>query len=57
MKAVSFTSEKAWAVERFNLGHLRVFGCRTFVHIPGEKCTNWMERAGNVSAWDICKQL
>jgi hypothetical protein len=39
MKAVSATPEEAWTGERVNLGHLRVFGCRSFVHIPGEKIT------------------
>jgi hypothetical protein len=44
MKIVSTTTEEAWTGKRINLGHLRVLGCRNFVHISGEECMKWDEK-------------
>jgi hypothetical protein len=37
-KAVdSKTPQEAWTGKKPNVSHLRVFGCKTYVHIPDEK--------------------
>lgn len=35
------TPEEAWTGRKVDLSHLKVFGCRAFVHIPDEKRTKW----------------
>jgi hypothetical protein len=45
MNAVSATPEEAWTGKRVGFGHLRVFGCRRFVYIRGEKHTEWVEKS------------
>jgi hypothetical protein len=31
------TPQEAWTGRKFDVFHLRVFGCKTFAHIPDEK--------------------
>jgi hypothetical protein len=36
----SKTLQEAWTGAKPNVSHLRIFGCKTFAHIPDEKEAN-----------------
>jgi hypothetical protein len=35
----SKTPQKAWSGRKFDVSHLKVFGCKAFAHVPDEKRT------------------
>jgi hypothetical protein len=55
MNAVSATPERAWIGIRINLGHLIVFGCRSFVCTCGEKHTKSCEESKEYIITGYCE--
>jgi hypothetical protein len=54
MKIMSTTPEEAWRSKRVNLGHLRVFGCISSVHITEQKYTKWDEKSNEYILMGYC---
>lgn len=53
--AISTTPERAWRGKRIHLGHLIVFGCRSFVCTCGEKHTKLCEKGKEYVIMGYCE--
>ena len=47
------TPYQAWYRQKPCVGHLRVFGCTAFIHIPKDKRGSWTQRPESASCWAI----
>ncbi|GKV52757.1 hypothetical protein SLEP1_g59325 [Rubroshorea leprosula] len=45
--------EKIWSGKEVSYKHLRVFGCRAYVHVPKEERAKLDEKTNNVYSWDM----
>jgi hypothetical protein len=45
------TPEEAWAEETVNSRHLKIFGCKAFMHVPKENRKKWDTKSKEHIFW------
>ena len=52
----SMTPFEVWTKKKLKVGHLHVFGCDAYAHIPKDEVTSLILKQGNAYSWAMVKK-